>query len=816
NLGGNILLDRLGPLERHGGQLIVSGTVDNTGRTIAPGSLPGDWQLSGTIVGGRVEASPVNGMRLRDDDGYSGGQATLRNLTLAGELIGAKDTLNLDNVTLDNATIRLGNQHNMEVYISQTGGLSGQGEIVFTQGASKLDYGTSSNPGKSGTIFEGLTVRNLGGTTTFGNGIKLNLGSILADAPGGQVNVGSWNSTSPWINRGVVRAAHGGTVYLFDYWSNEAGGRIELDDGVLVLGGDLTLERLHDVQRHGGRLVAGGKIAFDGPTWEIDPLYPIEFGRDAALTNTHITSPSGVPLVISPGATLPGRTGLPANLEGSTIDPDIVLLPSALLWWNVPQSLEGKTIDFHGAGASSTTPTEWRVPNAQTTFSGAGTLRFHGYGNRLSRSPSVRGYGSTTNGPWTIEQDMTFWLGHDSGFTLDSSGGSQPIFNGLLDARQHAGLVLLSQVNIGPLGRALIADGSTLHLKDGTWNEGLISVTDGVLKIENSASNFGQVILTHSELALQSAGSSYGFDLKAPGSLTFSGGCKITGTGAIRPVGGMSILDGDVEVTASLGLFTGSISGQGLNSKLINHGSLQVQRGYHPILDHLTLDQSGKVQITQNSSLTLTDGVLESQGLIWIESQGRLILDHSTARLTAQSMLVGSGFVDLPDSTLAIAGLLNPTQKSYIGGIFPENSAFDESMHRYDSTLGQLTFDGDVTLESEARIRIDIDDPGTLGERVNVTGLAKLGGTLELLWLTDQMPTVFEPGVVRQWVLMTYGQRDGRFDHVILPELRGARFTNLVYGEPELTITVVIPEPASLSVLLLATSAAMALNRNRH
>ena len=108
NLGGAWTLAGLGTFNRTGGTVNLTGTLDNTGGTLALDAATGSWNLlGGTIKGGTITMS--GGAQLV----ATGNGGTLDGVTLASDLDLASTNgafvYILNGLTLDNATVWLGN-----------------------------------------------------------------------------------------------------------------------------------------------------------------------------------------------------------------------------------------------------------------------------------------------------------------------------------------------------------------------------------------------------------------------------------------------------------------------------------------------------------------------------------------------------------------------------------------------------------------------------------------------------------------------------------------------------------------------------------
>src|SRR5438045_6935338 len=109
HLGGTVATANLGSFERSGGQIKITGTIDNSGRTLSLYGTTGSWLMSGgTLRGGTVSNS-------------AGAQLIFGSGTLDGVTVQAEDGIRNAYVTgvqtcahpiLLNGTLRIGNPTN--------------------------------------------------------------------------------------------------------------------------------------------------------------------------------------------------------------------------------------------------------------------------------------------------------------------------------------------------------------------------------------------------------------------------------------------------------------------------------------------------------------------------------------------------------------------------------------------------------------------------------------------------------------------------------------------------------------------------------
>jgi hypothetical protein len=176
NLGGSFALADLGTFNRSGGTVNLVGTLNASASGLVLDDTTGSWNLAGgTILGGTYRASDGAELLFTTESG------TLDGVTAASDLNLTASTgvyvYVVDGLTLDNATVRLGDAQGAtfgEIFFlfdDQT--LGGTGTVLL---------GGSDNNGISVdatlTIGPGITVR---GSTGFLAGTIINQGTISAD-----------------------------------------------------------------------------------------------------------------------------------------------------------------------------------------------------------------------------------------------------------------------------------------------------------------------------------------------------------------------------------------------------------------------------------------------------------------------------------------------------------------------------------------------------------------------------------------------------------------------------------------------------------
>ena len=386
-----------------GGTVLVEGTLNNTGSTLALNSTTGSWVVDdGEIQGGTI--TTANGAVLLGDNVVNGagtfngltldsGTGLLDGVTLAGTLdLSHSVTGNIgfrDGLTLSNGTILIGTAGDSVNYGVLFGGsgetLGGTGTLTF--GASVTD---SIYTGTGLTIGSGITIQGQTGYVGYNPHYSIasgntftNQGTIDADVAGGTITLLGTN----WSNAGTIEASNGGTLV--------AGGTLNnLASGTLTGG---TWEALS------GGIIAGLSVTTNAATLLLDG--------------------SGSHFYAATTGTTDGLAGLSSNTGSLTIQNGANVTETASALASAGSITIGSGSTLSGVSGSLTTYTQTA---GSTVFSG-GTLDT-GTINMQSGFAQLDGT-ITTSGAQTY--DSTVVLGGNT--TLVSTGSGNISFAGTVD-----------------------------------------------------------------------------------------------------------------------------------------------------------------------------------------------------------------------------------------------------------------------------------------------------------------------------------------------------------------------------------------------
>jgi hypothetical protein len=209
NLGGSFTTAGIGTMTRRGGTVNVSGTLDNTGSTLALDDETGSWRLLGGTIKGGIYVNSLGAELV-----FTTAGGTLDGLVANGDLDLTQDfgvSVNIvDGLTL-NGTATFGSAafHYAQMTFTGSQTLGGTGSIAFvTSGNDELFV---SNASATLTIGPSITIHGQVGridgqpTTSI-----VNQGTITTE--GASTGIGIAGDGVSLVNQGIVRAVRGGTL----------------------------------------------------------------------------------------------------------------------------------------------------------------------------------------------------------------------------------------------------------------------------------------------------------------------------------------------------------------------------------------------------------------------------------------------------------------------------------------------------------------------------------------------------------------------------------------------------------------------------
>jgi len=723
-LAGTFTRATLGLLENNGGQVVLLGTLVNTGAILNLNATIGDWSLAGggTIIGGTVRTQQGAHLVVRPISagaflGVLDGTGILDGVTIQGVLAVSEGGVVTarNGLTLANGIVSLTSPGPAASTLAFEGTqtLAGTGEVVF--GAGVVSKVTTTG---SFTIAPGILVHGAAGTIGSNTQPFINQGRISADTIGQTVAV----LGSAVTNQGVLEAKNVGRLTVSNV-TNAASGTITADASTLellgtwhnlgtltevtanvILGGQFTLSDLGSFVRTGGTITLAGVLQNNNSTLLIDPttgLWELAGGRIIGGT----VQGNGLAFLIMPSS----ATG---TLDGVTLkDVNLSLGTGARM-----TALNGLTLlnGFVGLdGTSASIPTTLQF-NGTQTVAGTGFIVISGSagaGNQVLAG--VNGGPATTLTIGSGVQLPSFQGGLIGGLrnqdgvviqgALDGQGGVLSLTNvtstGLINIFNSSALVATNLVNQG----SLQVDNAQLSL-NGLWsNSGTITATSSIVNLggQFTATELGSFQRSGGTVNLtgtfQSNGTPFTLSQATNGSWNLSGGT----------IAGVELLSDGVAGLAVLPSGSGTLDGVVLGA------NLSLGDGAHVIVHNgLTLN---------NSIVTLTNAA---------SVNGTILEFDSTQRL--------DGIGEVVFTTTGNNRIYSPVGDLTIG--------IDMVVH---GTSGAVTLD-QGTLSNEGLISADVSGGEIFVFGASVTNEAtgtleaRNGGTLFVDNLDNNLGTIFE------------------------------------------------------------------------
>ena len=565
NLGGSYTTAGLGifppapagSFSRTGGTVNLTGTLDNTGSTLALDSRTGGWNVfGGTIIGGTITTSGGNVLTAVNSSNTMSG-VTLDGTLDMGSVFAPK--MNVTSGLTLNGTILLGGTS-----VGEVGTLTAQGTQAWSGTGSILFGGIDTT---SLTISSGATLTLGAGLTLHGqsgeiSGTFINQGTINADLAGrtaGSTADEDWTLIGTgWINQGTLQVDNGATLKTAGTWSNT--GTMNVQAGAtLNLGGSYTTAGLGifapapagSFSRTGGTVNLTGTLDNTGSTLALDSRTGgwNVFGG-TIIGGTITTSGGNVLTAVNSSNTISGVT-----LDG-TLDMGSVFAPKM----NVTSGLTLNGTILLGGTSGSDVGT--LTAQGTQTWSGTGSILFGGSDTTslaissgatltLGAGLTLHGQSGEISGTFinqgTIDADLA---GRTAGSTADEDWtliGTGWINQGTLQVDNGATLKTAGTwSNTGTMNAQL---GGTLDL-GGSFKSSTLGTINGApdtVNITGTLTNDATLALTDTTGSWVLAGGTIN-----GGTITTSGNAELIGQSQI------SVLNG-VTLAGTLELMTGGV-----------------------------------------------------------------------------------------------------------------------------------------------------------------------------------------------------------------------------------------------------------------
>ena len=287
-LGGTFTTAGIGTLNRTGGDIRITGLLDNAGDTFTLDATTGSWKLyGGTIHGGTLNfedgaeltyvASNVGRYNYLDDVTINGPLAVTAGkvrlsagTTYEGDLsLGGGAAVGFDvGQTLDNQTIALGTADYINTISAEGAGTLTLGPNMHIHGCGRIR--------DAQFIYEHATIVNQGLISanvddemlSIWPAVFINEGTLTA-TNGSTLQIGGPEKVTTWTNTasGTITADHA-KLDLWGDWTNE--GVINITDSTMYMRGEFTTADLGTINRSGGSVHLCGTLDNTDDTLDLD------------------------------------------------------------------------------------------------------------------------------------------------------------------------------------------------------------------------------------------------------------------------------------------------------------------------------------------------------------------------------------------------------------------------------------------------------------------------------------------------------------------------------------------------------------------
>lgn len=213
----------------------------------------------------------------------------------------------------------------------------------------------------------------------------------------------------------------------------------------------------------------------------------------------------------------------------------------------------------------------------------------------------------------------------------------------------------------------------------------------------------------------------------------------------------------------------------------------------------ISVGAGSRLVVNSGSRATLGSLTVLEAGSSLVSVNGLSLGSGSELRATGSASIVGAftnqGTVNGPATPGAVLVFNDDVDGA---GSFTGNVRF-EQIHSPGNSPAIVTLEN-VTYASTSTLDIEIlgPEPGTGHDRIEVSGLAALAGTLDVAFLDGYAPTVGT-----SFILMTFGSHTGQFGTMAVSGLAPSVRLVADYGAHDLTLTVAaVPEPHEWALMM--------------
>jgi T5SS/PEP-CTERM-associated repeat protein len=658
----------------------------------------------------------------------------------------------------------------------QNGGRAASGSAVLGNATTGEGRATIIGPTSSWFVADTLVIGALGqGTLEVSGGGQLTSGAATIGAnAAGSGAVAIRGTDSNWSASGAIAIGGTGaaTMTVSEGGAVTATGSLSINDpagapvGTLNLaGGSITAQ---SVTRAGALNWTDGTLTVFGGTFNNGGANLTINGGDADdLPTLHMAGGATGANFAATSLTLgASRRGALAVTGGSTLTVTDAQLGS----------LDGGdgTLAVSGAGSELATTGNLAIGGTSAAAGGSGTINLNSSG-RLRVDGSLRLW---PGGTVAVDGGTLRFA------TLDPRGGKINLSAGKIQFASSQTLgqgdgvadAILGPARILGPGQTLEAAGPSLTLAtnlilSGGRLEGnqLIVAAGGELHSTEPTSRIDNASLRNQGILSGSGRVASTLENETTGQvrattgqrLVFSGNGNHVNNGLIDLAGGAIEFTGPVR-NNSQNPAAGSIAGRNgvlrFHGGLTNSGSMVFSNGTMDIFGDINnvaaAPTTGRIVVSGGGAANFYDDIING-GTIQVSAAGSL------------------------QSAAVFFGALSGNGVSGTGHVFIEGDA------RPGFSPGTMDFGGDVSFSPDATLDIEIGGatPGTQHDRVTVSDLAALAGTLEVTLVGG-----FVPASGQQFTIMSYGSHTGAFDTI--STMSGPRILwNATYSDTALTLT---------------------------
>jgi pimeloyl-ACP methyl ester carboxylesterase len=606
NLGGSFAVASLGNFSATGGTVNLTGTLNNTGTTLALAPALGNWYLhGGTISGGTVASTGGSNLTLTDSGGtLAGGVTFAAGTTLDGtqNVNGSEDYGYVTGGLTVNGTANLGASNGSTyalLYFQGSQTLAGAGTINFGTSTSNALYAEGNDGSNPSTLTLGSNLQIQGGTETitgyYPNDSIANEAAISVTA-GQTLTIGGSN----WVNAGMITAA-GATVNLGGSFAvaslgnfSAAGGSVNLTGTLNNAGTTLALTSgLGNWYLHGGT-ISGGTISATG-------------GLKLTLTDSGGTLAGGV--TIATGAIVDATQNINGGEDYANVTGGLTL---------------NGALDLGAAGGG--TYGQLNFQGGAQTLAGSGKVTLGGSSNN-----ALYAQGNDGSNPVTLTIASGISIMGGSGIVSGQYANDSFVNNGTISIPSGQTLQLggLNWVNAGEI----MANGATINLYGslafadlGNFNAsgGLVNMHGtlenvsstlaltpaiGAWRLMGGTIDGGTVTTTGgSVLALTQSGGTLANGVTVAAGATLDASQNINGSEDYASVTGGLTLDGVLNLGAASGGTYGQLNFQDGAQALAGSGTVTLGSSSSNALYAQGNDGSNPVTLTIASGIKITGG----------------------------------------------------------------------------------------------------------------------------------------------------------------------------------------------------------------